>query len=261
MTLPKTKVCLVNSFAWEPLPMWWILTGEWMAIDPAVSQLTFQFPRRTIPSTQTLSCTPRAGLQQIPHMGCYCVARTFSPLKYEHLEGLAHLLSQLFPSTWIPCLLLFPWRLFGLILLHCDWAEKWMLGKLDSDPLVRVPFFNLGCEVSLKLPWFSWFPTACLWFCTWNISQERWVLGWGGEHPRQVLPHCNLKKKAQQSEQWRPAWDDLRSFRSPGVWANLLFRKDLGRLKGFNKYLLDLCIVLGWWMMWSLFLPSWTFCL
>ena len=43
------------------------------------------------------------------HMGCYCVARTFSPLKYEHLEALAHLLSQLFPSTWIPCLLfLFP---------------------------------------------------------------------------------------------------------------------------------------------------------
>lgn len=82
-----------------------------------------------------------------------------------------------------------------------------------------------------------------------------------GNIPGKFCPTAIKKKKAQQSEQWRPAWDDLRSFRSSGVWANLLFKKDLGRLKGFNKYLLDVCIVLGWWMMWSLFLPSWSFCL
>lgn len=32
----------------------------WIAIDPAVSELTFQLTWRTIPSTQTLRCTPTA---------------------------------------------------------------------------------------------------------------------------------------------------------------------------------------------------------
>lgn len=98
--LAQDKVLLDGLFLHYPCDEFWLVNSYWPCsfwTDFSAHLEDHPFhPDSTVHSNSS-------------HMGCYCVARTFSPLKYEHLEALAHLLSQLFPSTWIPCLLfLFP---------------------------------------------------------------------------------------------------------------------------------------------------------